>query len=68
LVLVTHHIEEITPAFTHALLLRGGRALAAGPIVEVLTTELASECFGYPVAIARHAGRWATVAGRAAGG
>src|SRR5688500_17258169 len=30
LVLVTHHVEEITPAFTHALLLRGGRVHAAG--------------------------------------
>src|ERR1019366_10829615 len=31
LVLVTHHVEEITPAFTHALLLRPGRVVAAGP-------------------------------------
>ena len=65
-VLVTHHLEELPASTSHALLLRGGRALAAGPIAEVLTTELASECFGYPVAIARHAGRWATVAGRSA--
>ena len=62
-VLVTHHLEELPASTSHALLLRGGRTLAAGPIAEVLTTELASECFGYPVAIARHAGRWATVAG-----
>jgi iron complex transport system ATP-binding protein len=67
-VLVTHHLEELPASTSHALLLRGGRALAAGPIAAVLTTELASECFGYPVAIARHAGRWATVAGRAGGG
>jgi iron complex transport system ATP-binding protein len=31
LVLVTHHAEEIMPAFTHALLLRGGRVFASGP-------------------------------------
>ena len=31
LVLVTHHAEEIMPAFTHALLLRDGRSFASGP-------------------------------------
>jgi predicted component of type VI protein secretion system len=30
----------------------------------VLTTELVSTCFEYPIAIARHAGRWASVAAR----
>jgi iron complex transport system ATP-binding protein len=63
-VLVTHHLEELPASTTHALLLRGGQMLAAGPASEVLTTELASACFGYPVAITRHAGRWATIAGR----
>jgi iron complex transport system ATP-binding protein len=66
-VLVTHHLEELPVSTSHALLLREGKVLACGPAPDVLTTELASECFGYPVAIARHAGRWATVAGRAAG-
>ena len=36
-VLVSHHVEEIPPGFTHALLLRAGRVVAAGPIDEVLT-------------------------------
>ena len=31
MVLVTHHVEEIPPGFTHALLLRAGRVVAAGP-------------------------------------
>ncbi len=30
LVLVTHHVEEILPVFTHALVLRNGRALCVG--------------------------------------
>ena len=30
-VLVTHHVEEIPAGFTHALLLREGRVVAAGP-------------------------------------
>jgi iron complex transport system ATP-binding protein len=65
-VLVTHHLEELPVSTSHALLLRGARVLAAGPADEVLTTELVSTCFDYPIAIARHAGRWASVA-RAAG-
>ena len=37
LVLVTHHVEEIPPGFTHVLLLRGGKVVAAGPIDTTLT-------------------------------
>jgi iron complex transport system ATP-binding protein len=64
-VLVTHHLEELPASTTHALLLRGGQMLAAGLIGEVLTTELASACFGHPVAVTRHGGRWAAVSARA---
>ncbi len=32
LVLVTHHLEEIPPGMTHAMLLKGGKVVAAGPI------------------------------------
>jgi iron complex transport system ATP-binding protein len=58
-ILVTHHLEELPASTTHALLLRDGAMLAAGPADEVLTTELVSTCFDYPIAVARHAGRWA---------
>ena len=64
-VLVTHHLEELPVSTSHALLLRGGQMLAAGPVGDVLTTELVSACFDYPIAIARHAGRWASTAGLA---
>src|SRR4029450_6324373 len=37
LVLVTHHVEEIPPGFTHALLLRSGGVVAAGPLPQALT-------------------------------
>jgi iron complex transport system ATP-binding protein len=63
-ILVTHHLEELPASTTHALLLRGGRMVAAGPVADVLTTELASACFGHPVTVSRHAGRWTTVSGR----
>ena len=53
LVLVTHHVEEIAPAFTHALLLRAGRVLAAGEKPRVLTTVRLSETFGAPLRLRR---------------
>lgn len=53
LVLVTHHVEEITPAFTHALLLRGGRVLAAGPKAKVLNSALLSAAFGARLRLTR---------------
>ncbi|MGH3371732.1 MAG: ABC transporter ATP-binding protein, partial [Nocardioidaceae bacterium] len=41
-VLVSHHVEEIPPGFTHALLLRRGRVVAAGPMEQVLTEAVVS--------------------------
>jgi iron complex transport system ATP-binding protein len=63
-VLVTHHVEEIPPGFTHALLLRGGRLLAAGPLDDVLTAQALSELFDLPLALDRRGGRYAARAAR----
>lgn len=52
-VLVTHHVDEVPPGVTHALLLRDGRPLVSGPIDEALTSETVSECFGVPLVIER---------------
>src|SRR5690606_20009552 len=49
LVLVTHHVEEIPPGFTHLLLLRGGAVSAAGPIDTTLTAENLPSAFGLPL-------------------
>jgi iron complex transport system ATP-binding protein len=57
-VLVTHHLEELPSGTDHALLLRDGRTVAAGPADDVLTTGLISACFGHPIAVARTGGRW----------
>jgi iron complex transport system ATP-binding protein len=58
LVLVTHHLEEIPPGITHALLLRGGEVVAAGPLADTLTSEAVSEAFGVHVTVDRTRGRW----------
>ena len=64
LVLVTHHVEEIPPGFTHLLLLREGRVHAAGPLQEVLTGPQLSSAFGLELVVDRHGDRWSA---RAAG-
>jgi iron complex transport system ATP-binding protein len=58
LVLVTHHVEEIMPAFTHALLLREGRVHRAGPRERVLTSGSLSATFGAPLRLLRSRGRY----------
>jgi len=58
-VLVSHHVEEIPPGFTHALLLRHGRMVAAGPLEHVLTEEIVSATFGMPLQLHHEDGRWA---------
>jgi iron complex transport system ATP-binding protein len=46
MVLVTHHVEEIPPGFTHALLLREGGIVAQGLVDDVITAENLSKTFG----------------------
>jgi len=59
-VLVTHHAEEIPPGTTHALLLRGGRVVTAGPVGDALTTDSVSAAFSVAVTVTRDGGRWGT--------
>ena len=58
LVMVTHHVEEVPPGFTHAMLMRGGAVLAAGPIADVFTDANLSKCFGVPLTVERRGARW----------
>jgi iron complex transport system ATP-binding protein len=57
-VLVTHHVEEIPPSFTHVLALRGGSVLGRGDLASTLGDELLSECFGRPFKVQHRGGRW----------
>jgi len=58
MVLVTHHLEEIPPGTTHALLLRGGRVVAGGPVEATLTSEHLSSAFELAVRAEQRDGRW----------
>lgn len=62
MVLVTHHLEEVPPGFTHAMLMRDGGVVAQGPVAEVLTEEHLSATFGLPLTISRQDGRYSAVA------
>ncbi|MBD8869427.1 ABC transporter ATP-binding protein [Nocardioides donggukensis] len=57
-VLVSHHVEEIPPGFTHALLLREGAVVAAGPLEEVVTESALGETFGMSLQVSHDRGRW----------
>lgn len=50
-VVVTHHVEEIAPGTTHALVLREGRVVASGPAAETVTGPVLSEAFGLPLTV-----------------
>jgi iron complex transport system ATP-binding protein len=58
MVMVTHHVEEVPPGFTHALLLRKGTVLAAGPVEQVFTERNLSKCFGLPLIVEHRDSRW----------
>lgn len=58
LLFVTHHVEEIMPAFTHSLLLKGGRVAGSGPIASTLSSAALSKIFGAPLDLGRSGDRF----------
>jgi iron complex transport system ATP-binding protein len=58
-VLVSHHVEEIPPGFTHAMLLREGRVVAQGRVDEVIDEHHLSATFGMPLVVTHDDDRWA---------
>ena len=63
IVMVTHHIEEIPPGFTHALILQDGQVYAAGEIDSTLSSEKLSEAFGFGLKVTKEADRFRVRAG-----
>ena len=58
LVLVTHHVEEIVAGFSHVLVLRAGKVLAAGSRESVMTSATLSRAFDAPLRLAANGGRY----------
>ena len=58
MVLVTHHVEEIPPGFSHGLILSEGSVVAAGLLSDVLTADNLSAAFGQSIALDLIDGRY----------
>jgi iron complex transport system ATP-binding protein len=58
IVLVTHHVEEIPPGMTHAMLLREGSIVAAGPLRDTFTAENLTKTFDVELSLVEADGRW----------
>jgi iron complex transport system ATP-binding protein len=57
-VLVTHHVEEIPTGITHAMLLKDGKIVAAGPLRDTLTAENLTKTFDVDLSLTEADGRW----------
>jgi iron complex transport system ATP-binding protein len=57
-VLITHHVEEIPPGFTHALLLKEGEVVAQGLVDDVITAENLTTAFSQSISLDRVDGRF----------
>ncbi len=55
---VTHHADEISPLFTHILILKNGKIFRQGKIQETLTSPVVSEAFNIPVKVFQENGRY----------
>jgi len=58
LALVTHHLEEVPPGFTHALVLKHGTVLTQGPLRDTVTSEVLSDAFELPLQVDERDGRY----------
>lgn len=59
MIMVTHHVEEIAPGFTHVLMVRQGKVLTAGPLETEMNSSNLSKCFGLPLVVEQRGDRWA---------
>jgi iron complex transport system ATP-binding protein len=57
-VLVTHHVEEIPNGITHAMLLKAGEIVAAGPLRDTLTADNLTKTFEVELSLIEADGRW----------
>jgi iron complex transport system ATP-binding protein len=64
-ILVTHHLHEIPPEITDAILLKGGRVLAAGKKSQVLTQRNLSDLFDTPIELVQANGFYQAMPGHA---
>ncbi|GAA4668026.1 ABC transporter ATP-binding protein [Gordonia humi] len=57
-ILVTHHLEELPETTSHAMVIAHGDVVAAGPVDDVITTDVISQAFEHPIAVDHEGRRW----------
>jgi iron complex transport system ATP-binding protein len=58
MIMISHHLEELPPTITHAVIIRDGKTVATGPAEDVLTDAVVSDAYGIAVQVRRDEGRW----------
>ena len=58
LVYVTHHPEEILPAFAKALVIKAGRVMASGETENTLNSRMFGDLYGVSVQLLKKKGRY----------
>ncbi|MGC9967408.1 MAG: ABC transporter ATP-binding protein [Syntrophobacteraceae bacterium] len=58
MILVTHYLEEIMPAFSHVFLLKSGRCAAKGAKEQILRRDLLTQAFDIPIEAGSDNGRY----------
>lgn len=58
IVFVTHHVEEVSPMFFKAVVMKTGRFVASGPCDVVLRERVLEDAFGVPITLIHHNGRF----------
>lgn len=53
LIMITHHVEEIMPEFTHALLMRDGKIQQSGEVKDLITASQLSQLFHSEIELER---------------
>jgi iron complex transport system ATP-binding protein len=66
-ILVTHHVEEITAMYTHALMLKSGRVIANGLLKKTLNSANLSATFSANVKLRKRSGRYSLEIGETQG-
>lgn len=57
-VMVTHHVEEIPPGFTHGMILDEGRVVAQGLLEDVMTSGNLTRAYHQPISLTVDDGRY----------
>ena len=65
IILVTHRIDDITPLFTHGMILKDGSVIDSGPRREILQASTLSDAVGVTISLKEVDDRfWPVIGGR----